>query len=376
MNPCKFIIPTLFLLAVFWGCRKDETGYPVNDFVSTGTYAGEYWPTSVWRTCQPEEVGMSSFVLTDLYEEIERLVASGIDMHSLLIIKNGYIVAEDYFSDSYGPNDLHPIYSCTKSITSSLIGIAIEQGKIAGTDALMTNFFPDQEIEHLTPEKQQIELEHLLTMSAGLEWYELEYYYTDERNTFRQWVNSDNRVKFVLDRPMEAAPGTVYSYNTGISHVLSAIVDHSTQTRTDSFALANLFTPLGISDYYWPIDDQGVAFGGHGMRLRPRDMARFGYLYLNEGQWDGQQVVPANWVNTSQQKHIARKYIPNYFYGYQWWVSNSGHYSAVGYKGQWITIIPRHDLVVVFTNSFNEGSSEEWNTPARLLNEYILPAIK
>jgi len=375
MKIFQFFILAFFLFLVIAACEKENNPLPQNDFVSTGNYNGEYWPTSQWRNCQPEEVGMNSFVLTDLYNEIKKLVSSGVEMHSLIIIKDGYIVAEDYFSDDYGVDSLHPIHSCTKSITSALVGIAIDQGHITKVDEFMTSFFPDLEIQNLTAEKDQITLKHLLTMSTGIEWYEFEYLYSDERNTFRQWVNSENKVQFVLDQPMVATPGTKFSYNTGISHVLSAILERSTNVRTDSFAVENLLSSLGITDYYWPLDNQGVAYGGNTVRLRPRDMARFGYLYLKNGEWDGKQIVPADWVQVSQQKHMARKYISNNYYGYQWWVSNYNTYSAVGYGGQWITIIPQHNLVVVFTNRFEEGNDEQWNTPERLLNDYILASI-
>ena len=256
-----------------------------------------------------------------------------------------------------------------------MLGIAIEQGYIPGVNSTMTGFFPDYEIENLSDNKEKITLEHMLTMSAGLEWYEIEYPYDDDRNTFRQWVNSDDMVKYVLDQPTTASPGYEFSYNTGISHLLSAIIERSTGMRTDSFAYENLFTPLGIERFRWPHDAMGISFGGSSMRMLPRDMAKFGYLYLKNGWWDGEQIVPEEWVDVSQQKHIPRKYIPNDYYGYQWWVSDKNRYSAVGFAGQWITIVPDQDLVVVFTNQFEEGVDLQWSTPERLLETYILPSI-
>jgi CubicO group peptidase (beta-lactamase class C family) len=240
----------------------------------------------------------------------------------------------------------------------------------------MVDFFPEYEIANMSDDKAAINIEHLLTMSPGLEWYELEFPYGDPRNTFRDWSDSGGGVKYVLDRPMIAAPGEDYSYSTGTSHILSGILQKVTGVRADSFALEHLFTPLGIEEYYWPIDQEGIAFGGNGARLRPRDMARFGYLYLKNGEWDGTQIVPESWVEASQQKHMERKYIPDSFYGYQFWVSDYDTYSAVGYGGQWITIVPQHDLVVVFNNDFVEGDGLQWNTPERLLTTYILPSLR
>ncbi|MGW8316490.1 MAG: serine hydrolase domain-containing protein, partial [Bacteroidales bacterium] len=297
-----------------------------------------------------------------------------VDVNSVTIIKDGYVVAEQYYSDEYSADSLHAIYSCTKSLVSALLGIAIDQGFVGDEYDLMVSYFQDREIANLTESKQEVTLWHLLTMSAGFEWYELEYPYGDERNTFYNFVRSSDQVQFVLDRPMSADPGMEFSYNSGISHLISAIIQKSTGIRSDSFALEEIFTPLGINQYYWPIDGQGVAFGGHGARMRPRDMAKFGYLYLKNGMWDGAQLIPAAWVEKSRQKHMERKYIPDSFYGYQWWVSDD-YYAAVGYAGQWIMVVPEYDLVVVFTNNFDEGDEPQWSTPERLLNTYILPAI-
>jgi CubicO group peptidase (beta-lactamase class C family) len=371
------ICPVLFSLVLFLACEKQKTDplFPADDFISEGSWEGPYWPTEGWRYCRPEEVGMDSEKLRELNDEILLLLELHVDVNTVMIIKDGYVVAEQYYSREYTADSLHSIYSCTKSLISALVGIAMEQGYIADEQELMCDFFEDYEMANLDEAKRSITLWHLLTMSAGFEWYELEYPYGDERNTFYNFVRSSNRVQFVLDRPMTADPGTEYAYNSGNSHLLSAIVQESTGMRADSFALEHVFTPLGISRYSWPLDAQGVALGGHGARMLPRDMAKFGYLYLKDGQWDGEQLVPAWWVDASQQKHMERKYIPDDYYGYHWWVSGKGYYSAVGFGGQWIMVVPEHELVVVFTNHFTEGDQLQWSTPERLLQTYILPAF-
>ncbi len=376
MKPYIFTI-ALILISLAFGCEKydDDPIFPASDFISEGNYQGTYWPTELWRECTPEQVGMDPLKLKELNEEVRLLLEMHIDVHSVLIIKDGYIVAEQYYSDDYGVDSLHRIYSCTKSITSALFGIAIEKGYLNGVEERMLDFFPDTEIQNRSDHKEDITLEDLLTMSSGLEWYEMDYPYGDDRNTFRQWIDQGAGVQFVLDRPMVAAPGYIYSYSTGSSHVLSGILQNATGVRSDSFALKHLFEPLGIDKYYWPVDGDGVAYGGSAMRLSPRDMARFGYLYLMNGVWEGKQIVPEEWVEVSQQKHIARKFIEDDYYGYHWWVSDYNTYSAVGYSGQWITVVPEHNLVVVFTNDFTEGDNLQWNTPERLLNTYIIPAI-
>ena len=369
------LVASGFLIAA---CTEDKSSefYPDSEFICDGDFQGDYWPTKAWRHCSPEEVGMDSEKLMELNEEIRLLFKLHFDIHSVIVIKDGYIVAEQYYSTDYGPDSLHTIYSCTKSLTSALIGIAIDHGYIAGKDEKMISFFPDYSINNLDENKQNITIENMLTMSAGLEWYELEYPGDDERNTFTNFRNADDRVKFTLDQPMIASPGEEYSYNTGLSHLLSDIVRRSTGIRADSFALQYLFTPLGITEYYWPVDSKNVAYGGYGVRMSPLDMARFGYLYLKKGKWENEQLIPEYWVEASSQKHIARKYIPDNFYGYHWWVSDSNYYSAVGAWGQWIMIIPEHDLVVVFTNNLAGDDGLQWSTPERLLTTYILPALK
>lgn len=369
---------SVLLLVFLPACEKDEADmpFPSEEFISEGSWNGAYWPTSGWRYCAPEEVGMDSEKLKELNDEIRILLELHVDVNSVLIIKDGYVVAEQHYSEDYTAQSLHSIFSCTKSLTSACMGIAIGQGLISDVDVPMTAYFQGYEIANLDEAKQAITLHHLLTMSSGFEWYELEYLYGDERNTFYNFVRSDNRVQFALDLPMSKYPGVEYSYSTGTSHLLSAIVQESTGIRTDSFALEHIFEPLGISNYYWPIDAQGVAFGGNGARMIPGDMAKFGYLYLMNGIWEGEQIVPADWVELSRQKHMPRKYIQGDYYGYHWWVSKDDYYSAVGYGGQWIIVVPEHGLVVVFTNNFEEGDQLQWNTPERLLNSYIIPALK
>lgn len=373
-------LPFLLLLLLFapLSCEKnnDHPQWPASDFIAEGRHRGAYWPTDGWRSCHPREVGMDPGLLREMNEEVRLLLELGVDMRNLLVVKDGYVVAEQCYSENYGPDDLHRIYSCTKSLTSACVGMALDQGMLKNLDQRMCEFFPDREIANHNDQKAAITLKHLLTMSAGMAWDELAYPYGDERNTYRQWGEAGYGIGFVLDLPMIAAPGEEYAYSSGLSHLLSAIVQKATGMRLDSFARQNLFTPLGITDYDWPADEEGVTIGGSAARLRPRDMARFGYLYLMEGRWEDQQLLPAAWVQASQQPHMARKYIPDNWYGYQFWVSEKGYYSAVGYGGQWIMIHPEHRLLMVCNNAFDEGDYTQWNTPERLFNNYVIPACE
>ncbi len=373
----KYLI-VAFIAFTLFSCEKEpkeDERFPSSEFISEGSYTGDYWPTNGWRTCHPEEVGMDADLLKRVNDDILLLQRLHVDIHNVLIIKNGYIVAEQYYSE-YTYDSLHPINSCTKSITSALMGIAIDEGYIESVNEKMVDYFPEYEIENLTGEKQNITIKDLLTMSAGFEWYEMEYPYGDDRNSFYQWVRSDDRIQFVLDLPLTSIPGEEFNYNTGISHILSAIIQRTTGTRTDLFANEHLFEPLGIINYDWFIDSNGIATGGHGLRLYPRDMAKFGYLYLKHGLWDGEQIIPENWIDESSTAHIQRKYIPEFHYGYHWWVKPNNYYTAVGVYGQWIYVIPDYDMVIVFTNYLNEEEYLQVTTPERLINTFIIPAVK
>lgn len=372
----KAIVFTIF---IFSSCEKDsmhEGQFSSTEFISEGKYAGEYWPTDGWRYCHPQEVGMDAKLLSKVNEEILILQRLHVDIHSVTIVKNGYIVAEQFYSEKYTRDSLHRINSCTKSITSALMGIAINEGFINSVDARIFDFFPEYELENMSPEKETITIENMLTMSAGFEWYEMEFPYDDDRNSFYQFVRSADRNKFVLDLPLLTSPGEDFNYNSGVSHVLSSIIQKSTSTRTDLFAKEKLFSPIGIFDFFWYIDPEGYPTGGHGVFLKPGDMAKIGYLYLNSGNWDGQQLIPEDWIKSSSFPYIQRKYITEFYYGYQWWVKPNAYFTAVGINGQWIYIVPEHDLLVVFTNDLNENENLQVTTPERLVNTYILPAVK
>jgi CubicO group peptidase (beta-lactamase class C family) len=236
------------------------------------------------------------------------------------------------------------------------------------------DFFTDYQWEN--PEgKDGITLRHALTMTDGLEWYELQYLYSDERNTFRQWRNNNGSIQFILDQPLLTLPGEAFNYNSGISHLLSIVLQQHTGVRLDSFAAREIFAPLGISDYYWSVNQDGAARGYSGLYLRPRDMAKFGLLYLHKGVWENKQLISESWINESTQKHILRGDIPDMYYGYQWWVHETGLIAAVGFGGQVLMLIPEYDLIVLFNNSHNEEDGFQMETPWRLLDTFIIPAI-
>lgn len=322
-----------------------------------------YWPTAAWQTTTPEAQGMDSNQLAAM---LETIAAGPIAIDSVLVVRHGYLVLEAYRAP-YTAAEKHVIYSCTKSVTSALIGIAIEEGAIGGVQDRVLDYFPDRRVDNLDDAKQSLTLEHLLTMSSGLDWRG-----GMSEDTFGEMRRSRDWVQFVLDRPLVHSPGTTYTYNTGGSHLLAAILRHATGQSVLDYARDRLFGPLGITAVTWPVDSQGIHTGGSGLMLTPRDMAKFGYLYLNGGAWDGQQIVPADWVATSTQAHIAAggQWLSD-GYGYQWWVDDAGYVMALGWAGQYIVLVPSLDMVVVFTSDLLPNN---FFAPETLLNRAIMPA--
>ncbi|MBU1749474.1 MAG: beta-lactamase family protein [Chloroflexi bacterium] len=322
-----------------------------------------YWPTADWRTSTPEEQGLDSVKLADMLEAIRK---QGHDIDSVSVVRHGYLVA-DATVYPFQPDTKHVVHSCTKSVISALVGIAIDQGHIQGVDQPVLDIFANRTVANVDERKQAMTLEHVLMMANGLECRD-SYLYRWQGMT--QMRGTDDWIQFMLDLPMAEAPGTRFEYCNGGSFLLSAIVQEKTGQTALDFARENLFGPLGITDVDWPANPQGITIGWGDLRLKPHDMLKFGYLYLHEGQWAGRQVVPAVWVRASTTRHIAAGTLSD-GYGYQWWVDDAGYTMALGYAGQYIVVVPDQDMVVVFTSDLAE---QDFFTPETLLKTYILPA--
>ncbi len=302
----------------------------------------DYWPTDGWRFSSPEAQGMLSGHLIAMRDF---LYTQQIQLDSVLIVRNGYIVYEDY-PTGHNENMRHVLFSCTKSVASTVLGIALGQEYFNGTQDRLLDFFPDRIIANPDPRKDRITVENLLTMKAGFEWDEWSVSYEDGNNPVFGLMSSVDALQFMLDLPMAAEPGTTWAYNSGVSHLLSYIVNATIGRFTADYAQEYLFDPLGITNVYWEHDFAGVNFGGFGLHLTPRDMAKFGYLYLNHGTWDGEQILPTSWIEASMiVNHTTGS---NLGYGYQWWINPDWEaFSARGYRGQRIHILPNENLVVV-----------------------------
>jgi CubicO group peptidase (beta-lactamase class C family) len=331
----------------------------------------------IWQqVSDPDKHGIKSTKIDQIVKWIDK---HSVAVDSLLIVSNGELVVEKHLSFDENLNQLlsdrdkkHLIASCTKSITSALIGIAIDKGYIKNIYEKVLDFFPDylDTIDNLDSRKEMMTIEDLLTMRTGLDWYQPGSLSSDYFNTeadHSQMYNSPDYIAYTLSQPMTSTPGTGFAYCGGASHLLSAIIERTSGKSTLAFAQEYLFRPLGITDVYWPKASEGTYIGGGGVRMTARDMAKFGYLYLNNGSWNGDQIVSKEWViNSTKTHHLFRE---NMGYGYQWWTyPQTGVYAAFGAYCQKIFIIPEQNIVVVFTANIMNPPDPEFGLLLHILS--------
>jgi CubicO group peptidase (beta-lactamase class C family) len=293
------------------------------------------WPTQGWRASTPEEQGFDSAKLEEELRSLKK--RSHID--SLLMVRNGYVVLDAYF---YPYDNLlpHKLASITKSVMTTLIGIAADQGKIR-LDQPMLSYFPGRTIANLDVRKQHITIRHLASMRNGFESGCL----SGDAPTLSQMRSKSDWVQAALDRVMVEEPGTRFCYDSPGMHLLSAILQQATGMMALDFARQYLFEPLGIREVTWQSDPQGYTAGWGNLFLKPRDAAKIGYLWLKGGVWEGQPIISAAWVTESVKPWSSAGADD---YGYGWWVSKDSYY-AFGRGGQYIKVYPAYDVVVVAT---------------------------
>ncbi|MBA3868702.1 MAG: serine hydrolase [Anaerolineae bacterium] len=368
---CLFILVGVLGLqlstsTLVFAAEPTATLTPIPIFLTpTPAIHSDYWPTEDWRTSSPEDQQMDSQLLTQM---LQAVTDNKINLHSLIVIRHGYIVSETYFPP-YTIKRKHEVYSVTKSFTSTLVGIAIDRGFIDSLDHPVLDFFPDKTFENVDARKKAMTLRDLVTMQSGLDWNEEK----------EMGINtSDDWVAYTLNTPMRAEPGTESYYCTGCAHVVSAIIQKATKTTKRDFADKVLFKPLGISDILWKVDPDGIPSGGTGLRLEPRDMAKLGYLFLHNGEWDGQTIVSADWVKnattTQAGANVDMATGVKLDYGYMWWTfPRLKAYLALGFDGQLIFNIPDLDLEVVMNAS---TGTRIYQDTFGLIEKYIVPAVK
>jgi CubicO group peptidase (beta-lactamase class C family) len=310
-------------------------------------------PEGDWKVSTPEEQGLDPRLLDKFYAEAAELDT----LYGLLVIKNGYLIAEGYFNEG-SIDQVSGRQSSTKSFTSALVGIALDRGCLHSVDQKMIDFFPEFAHEITDPRKTQITIEHLLQMRGG---------YPDEEMTshlFEVMFFQDNWefLPHLVDLPLTSDPGTEFQYSNLTSHLLGVIVTRTCGQKLESFAQEYLFSPMDAELYGWQVDDQGYNWGFGEIYLTARDMAKFGQMVLDGGVYDGQQIIAKEWVEASLQRYsekIVRGWLtPRYGsfrdrgYGYQWWSSRVGKHhfhAAEGHGGNYIILLHDLDMVIVTT---------------------------
>jgi CubicO group peptidase (beta-lactamase class C family) len=306
--------------------------------------ASEEFPTATWRTASPESQGLDSAVLA---EALDHMRAQRIPAHSFLIVRNGVMVLEAYFAPYHG-REVHDVASVTKSFTSAAVGIAIEKGFLKGVDQKVLPILSSQSLSD--PRKENLNIRHLLTMASGFDCDT-----EGGEKALAAMRRSKDWTAFVLGLPMRADPGAQYAYCSCNTHLLSSLVTAATGESLLRFAQKNLFQPIGIKDVIWPSNSNGLTHGWGDLHLHPRDMARFGLLYLHNGKWGNRQIVPESWVRESSRAIMTVR--PGVGYGYSWWINTARPpiFEAVGRGGQRISVLPKEKMVLVFTGGGSDS---------------------
>ena len=321
--------------------------------------AAAAWPTHEWSHATPEEQGLDSNALADALDFVR---AKHIRLHSLQIERNGSMILDAYVFP-FADGELHDLASVTKSVTSTLVGIAIGEGRFSGVDAPIVPLFRDQPKQDADPRKDSITIGHLLSMTSGLDCHA-----DHDEVTLRRMWNSRHWAQFILDLPMAADPGSTFEYCSGGMHVLSAALTKVTGGSALEMARKTLFAPLGISADEWPADAEGISHGWGDLHLQPRDMAKLGYLWLHNGSWEGRQVVPAGYLSAAEAVHSKAPWGEEYGYGL--WVYPKRElplFEANGRGGQRVSVIPSKNMVVVMTGGgFEPGD----------IGAFIIKALK
>ncbi len=291
-------------------------------------------------------------------------------LHCLVVARHGEIQREECFRGA-GLEGYANVKSVSKSVLSTLVGIAIDRGDLDGVDQPVAPFFRQYLPGDTSTLRASITVGDLLSMRSGLE--------RTSGSNYGRWVQSSNWVRYAITRPMESPPGTRRSYSTGNSHLLSAILTEATGQSTWAYAREVLSEPMGIDLPRWPTDPQGIYFGGNEMRMTPRGMVRFGELYRNGGRTGEDQLVPADWIEESLRPR-SRSRFSGEGYGYGWFVGEAaGHpmFYAWGYGGQYIFVIPALELTVVTTSNPDDPRTRGHNQAIlRILREFLVPAAE
>ena len=361
----------------FKAARVDDPVFKLRDYYAqTGDRYIYRKPLEIpgdWETGTLTEAGIDT---AGIGAFMGKLLEEHPYVESILIVRNGKLVLEEYLN-GWDPARIHRLQSVTKGFTSTLVGIAIEQGFIGSLDDPIRGYLPDYS-EFFGGTKDGVTVKHLLTMSAGFKWNETETYYTDSKRCDPHLAEaSDDYFKYLLERPIIEEPGTVYRYNSGYPNILGYIIEQQSGMELVEFAYRNVFEPLGIRRaYLMGIRGENKPSCAGGLKLMSRDLARYGYLYLKEGAWEGKQVVPAEWVRGTLTAHLVAD--GNVGRGFWWGKVKSldglhDIFFSSGTGGQYVVAIPDLDTVVITTAVYN---TDKGDALAMLLLESLLPALQ
>lgn len=307
-------------------------------------------------------------------------------LHSVLVYHKGKIVAENYFqgrdykfSNSLGnrrfsAESLHDIRSITKNITSLLYGIALSEGLVENPDSILVDQFPYQDLK-TDPARRKILVHHALAMTMGTEWDE-SVPYTSTENDEIAMESAPDRYRYVLDRPLVSEPGEVWNYNGGAPTLIGQMISKGVGIPIDLYAKERLFFPLGITNYEWLTGSDGTPSTAAGLRLTNHDLAKIGLMMLNNGKYNGKQIVPESWIAESMIQRSVRT--RSWQYGYLWWLSPADieptSYDGFGNGGQRLYISSQAKIVIViFAGNYNIKGA--WKVPDKLINEIIIPSL-
>ncbi|MDH3649219.1 MAG: beta-lactamase family protein [Saprospiraceae bacterium] len=385
----KPFVKTLAVSIVFYffGCSSVATQ-------SRPQAADTYWERS-----NPIAEGIDPLAIDGIHEDIIDGKYGLID--HFMVIRNGKLVADKHYVNDYETiaakydttehqynydhpvwhpyykySKLHTLQSVTKSITSVLLGIAIDEGLISDIREPVMSLLSEYQVDQSDERKQAMTLEDLLTMRSGIQWDETSSYNSNENSCIIMEL-SDDWIQYVLSQPLDAEPGSAFEYNSGASVLIGKIVGLATGKHIDKWAEEKLFGPLGITDYYWKVTPKGEIDTEGGLYLAPHDLAKIGYLMLRGGKWEHRQIVSRDWVERSTRPVV--KVSPGGGYGYQWWVPDHRNgtteiFAGNGYGGQFVMIAPAHEIVVVF-NGWNIHDGPE-KSAWRVLQDRIIPGIR
>jgi len=368
-------------------------------FILIANLNASVWPTAIWEREKPESKGMD----IDSLKSYSNILKSGklgyID--GMLITRGGKIIFEEEYTHNYDSlylqtktapgkynyydTDWHPFYrdsklhtmqSVSKSLTSAAIAIANKNGDIPDLNANIMNYFDDYKSSKPDPRREKITILDVLNMSSGIKWDESSMAYTDPSSDCVQMELSNDWIQYVIDREMAESPGTKFNYNSGETMLLSYLINKTTGTDLAKYLEKNLFSVIGIKDYYWKHTPKGLTDAEGGLYLTPRDLARFGYLILKNGVWDGKQVLPKSWVSQIHETDIntGTDWLR---YGLQFWVmpygDNQTAILASGLGGQRMIVIPEYDIVAVFTgwNIYDVPALHSYKAMNKVINSVI-----